>query len=505
MRRVMSESKPMAGFIKEDEKFCDDGESVSTTAGTAALEELPQDSSGSLWACAVIEFGAYYVDLARFVLGFPPRTVKGLRRWILFYCLSIGYYGDNGYASLSPSGRASLKDPSVQWDGRYSEHPMTEFLHKLIHPIFGPKVPRWFIHIIILLLHPVFITALLFYPIFAVVGVVLFRPIGKRLSSCCLLLRRPDLLASVDKMHLRLGRQPVLADHDVLHSELYHAGFENWLRNRYRKTADLICSKPMLHEAMKEHNIPTIPIVDLAAAEKPPLPWFAKPPRDAFGNDCRMVETAEEAATLRPGRDFVQVAAKNHETLQPFFPELVTLRVFTGSAKTVSVMDCCLQIPLKGSVISNVSKGNVCAVVDMESGTLGRGTRVAGQIRDTVSPLFNIEDVGGEAFAGTTLPFFHEAIQMAKELHENVLREHVYLGTDIALTPDGPKIIETNMYCSTTMFCAALTRMDHSALMDLLVTRMQMEQPDRFKFVLESASAFAVLLLTCTLCCGSWA
>jgi hypothetical protein len=490
----MSETKQTSTFGKED--FCDDA-SVSTTAGESGthLEELPQDSSGSLWGCAVIEFGAYYVDVVRFVLGFPPRTVKGLRRWILFYCLTIGYYGDNGYASLSPTGRASLKDPSVQWDGGYTEHPMTEFLHKLIHPLLGDKVPRWAVHLIIVALHPVFITALLLYPFLAVVGVVLFRPIGKRLSSCCLLLRRPDLLASVDKLHLRLGRQPVLADHDVLHSELYHAGFENWLRNRYRRTADTICSKPLLHEEMKNHNIPTIPIVDVAAVEKPPLPWFAKPPRDAFGNDCRIVATPEEAANLVPGRDFVQVAAKNHETLQSCFPELVTLRVFTGSAKTVNVMDCCLQIPLKGSVISNVSKGNVCASVDMESGTLGRGTRVAGQIRDTVSPIFNIEDVGAEPFAGKTLPFFDEAIQMAKDLHEKVLRDHVYLGTDIALTPDGPKIIETNMYCSTTMFCAALTRMDHSALMDLLVARMQMEQPDRFKWAVDPFLVVLVPLL----------
>jgi hypothetical protein len=497
----MSETKQTSTFGKED--FCDDA-SVSTTAGESGthLEELPQDSSGSLWGCAVIEFGAYYVDVVRFVLGFPPRTVKGLRRWILFYCLTIGYYGDNGYASLSPTGRASLKDPSVQWDGGYTEHPMTEFLHKLIHPLLGDKVPRWAVHLIIVALHPVFITALLLYPFLAVVGVVLFRPIGKRLSSCCLLLRRPDLLASVDKLHLRLGRQPVLADHDVLHSELYHAGFENWLRNRYRRTADTICSKPLLHEEMKNHNIPTIPIVDVAAVEKPPLPWFAKPPRDAFGNDCRIVATPEEAANLVPGRDFVQVAAKNHETLQSCFPELVTLRVFTGSAKTVNVMDCCLQIPLKGSVISNVSKGNVCASVDMESGTLGRGTRVAGQIRDTVSPIFNIEDVGAEPFAGKTLPFFDEAIQMAKDLHEKVLRDHVYLGTDIALTPDGPKIIETNMYCSTTMFCAALTRMDHSALMDLLVARMQMEQPDRFKWSVDPVYAIVGLVLTVTLSCG---
>ena len=29
---------------------------------------------------------------------------------------------------------------------------------------------------------------------------------------------------------------------------------------------------------------------------------------------------------------------------------------------------------------------------------------VAGKIRDTVQPLFNIEDVGGEPFAGKTLP-----------------------------------------------------------------------------------------------------
>ena len=90
---------------------------VHSTAGnsrTVCSVREKQDSSGSLWACAVIEFGAYYIDLARYVLGFPPRTVKGLRRWILFYCLTIGYYGDNGYASLSPSGRASLKDPSVR-------------------------------------------------------------------------------------------------------------------------------------------------------------------------------------------------------------------------------------------------------------------------------------------------------------------------------------------------------------------------------------------------------
>ena len=28
----------------------------------------------------------------------------------------------------------------VKWDGNYTEHPMTEFLHKLIAPLLGEKV-----------------------------------------------------------------------------------------------------------------------------------------------------------------------------------------------------------------------------------------------------------------------------------------------------------------------------------------------------------------------------
>ena len=32
------------------------------------------------------------------------------------------------------------KRREVKWDGNYTEHPMTEFLHKLIAPLLGEKV-----------------------------------------------------------------------------------------------------------------------------------------------------------------------------------------------------------------------------------------------------------------------------------------------------------------------------------------------------------------------------
>ena len=49
----------------------------------------------------------------------------------------------------------------------------------------------------------------------------------------------------------------------------------------------------------------------------------------------------------------------------------------------------------------------------------------------------------GLVFEGFEIPFFKEAVEMAKDLHSKLYRIHS-IGWDIAITPDGPVFIEGN-------------------------------------------------------------
>ena len=97
----------------------------------------------------------------------------------------------------------------------------------------------------------------------------------------------------------------------------------------------------------------------------------------------------------------------------------------------------------KTSVIDNFADGttgNLVADVDLDS---GRVTRVVSKTpgRIGVEAVTHHPDTGQSLFI--TLPGWHEAIRVVTEA-ARLFEGLGSLGWDVALTPDGPRIIEAN-------------------------------------------------------------
>jgi len=167
-----------------------------------------------------------------------------------------------------------------------------------------------------------------------------------------------------------------------------------------------------------------------------------------------------------PERDMVQVASGRELRLPECWAELaddpqgylvqgrlkphrVLHRVYGGSVNTVrisTVIDddgnvdpqlAVFRVGSGGSAIDNMSAGGLAAMVDLESGRCGAAVRMHGSERHAHHP-----DTGA-MIEGLTIPEWQDIVDIARRAH-SVLPFPRTLGWDVALTEDGPVIIEVN-------------------------------------------------------------
>lgn len=155
-----------------------------------------------------------------------------------------------------------------------------------------------------------------------------------------------------------------------------------------------------------------------------------------------VVTTAESVtARLVSGDYLVQEYIVQHERLAAFCPSCVnTLRLHTVMDKEgqVHAFGPLMRMGRAGYAVDNWAAGGVLVGID-ESGRLmdrgvmkpGYGTVLA-EHPDTQIP-----------FAGYEIPFYREATEMVVSLHRMMYRNHS-IGWDVAITPQGPVIIEGN-------------------------------------------------------------
>eukprot|EP00217_Crustomastix_stigmatica_P014241 CAMPEP_0183789990 /NCGR_PEP_ID=MMETSP0803_2-20130417/748_1 /TAXON_ID=195967 /ORGANISM="Crustomastix stigmata, Strain CCMP3273" /LENGTH=461 /DNA_ID=CAMNT_0026034177 /DNA_START=162 /DNA_END=1547 /DNA_ORIENTATION=+ len=435
-------------------------------------------STTPIAAQLVWESVMYYWRVARFFTSAAPRTRCELQVWTLLYPVWVSYRGNTGYAGLTPAARLAVYSeecPGEAWDGEFEEHENSISIKRRL-TMLGHA---WAIP----LARPALMVATFAWPLIA--------PFWATSSACAflntwlVLLRRPDLAVMTRTMRQQFGREPQLSEAEAMNTESLHVGVESKLRDLDRATYDLVAHKPSLVAALGAAGVPVARTVALgegaiAAAAEVPLPWFAKPPRDAYGTDCRAVRTPAEAARLVPGRDFVQERLRNHPSLVPALGETTaTLRIFTGNSYPalkgeVTFIDACMQVPLPGRDVSNVSAGNLGVEIDLETGRLGRGAQFDKQAA-FMPPLTETSVPGGSGvpFEGLELPDLSEALEVCLRGHREVLWRACYLGWDVALTPDGPVVIECNTFCSTGVFGACLKRLKNGKLADLLLTHIE--------------------------------
>jgi hypothetical protein len=192
-----------------------------------------------------------------------------------------------------------------------------------------------------------------------------------------------------------------------------------------------------------------------------------KPTRGHFGLEVRLLRRTENGLVDETGAEFtpselyghlaensrygawmLQPRVRNHPHLDRLSGAggLQTLRMITlvdldGAARLLFSE---LKIIVGDAVVDNVrggATGNLTAPVSPDDGTLGLAVRTApGRFRpQTVS----VHPRTGVPFAGFQVPLYAEACALVVEAAERFLPLRS-LGWDVALTPDGPVLIEAN-------------------------------------------------------------
>lgn len=172
-------------------------------------------------------------------------------------------------------------------------------------------------------------------------------------------------------------------------------------------------------------------------------------PADGEGGDGvvileRVADAADLAARLPRGRGryLAQDRMKSHPALRDLaLDALPTVRIVTmvdevGAPEVVSATFRFASV--RGAKIDNVKAGGLIAAVDLPVGSLGVACKGHGGGDHAVHP------VTGAAITGRMLPDWPAAKGLVRRAHAEVFHDYALIGWDVALTPDGPVLIEGN-------------------------------------------------------------
>ncbi len=166
------------------------------------------------------------------------------------------------------------------------------------------------------------------------------------------------------------------------------------------------------------------------------LPDAARSERGGFAKFL-----ARQADGLR-GAWMVQPRMMNHPDMADIaINALATVRLTTmfNEHGEPEVVTSVLRFPSReDSHVDNIKAGGLMAPVDPQTGVLGAACRGRGVEE------FERHPVSGAPIAGRVLPSWSEAVALAQRAHREAFSEYTLVGWDIALTADGPMILEGN-------------------------------------------------------------
>ena len=141
------------------------------------------------------------------------------------------------------------------------------------------------------------------------------------------------------------------------------------------------------------------------------------------------------------GNDFVEEFVVQHRDLMRLAPSgLNTLRIVTqlNSNDEVEILGATLRISV-ASTVDNWHKGNIAAPVDLSAGIV----EGPGFYMDITKHDEYIHPITGVEIVGFKIPFWQESAQLAKNAASSN-KKNRSIGWDIAITDDGPDLIEGN-------------------------------------------------------------
>lgn len=166
------------------------------------------------------------------------------------------------------------------------------------------------------------------------------------------------------------------------------------------------------------------------------------------------IPIAEVKSRLFPSNDgfagyLIQDLILQHPELAEFFPRAVnSLRVVTHMDENSRVtVDCSLMKFGAGeSITDNDNSDRVFTFMDNDTGVLGK----AFTSKTCLDPI-DFHPFSNKQISGYTLPFWRESLELAKTAH-TYLPYPRHVGWDIAITAQGPLIIEMNSFLAISMY-----------------------------------------------------
>lgn len=146
---------------------------------------------------------------------------------------------------------------------------------------------------------------------------------------------------------------------------------------------------------------------------------------------------------LKSGEFLVQERIYQHELLSKLHPQSSnTIRLITkydSISDRVIVLPSFFRIGTGNMYVDNWAAGGIALGIDTETGQLGEW----GYYKPGFGLKTNIHPDSGVIFKDYEIPFFAEAKDLVQRYHMRLKNVHS-IGWDIAITPEGPCIIEGN-------------------------------------------------------------
>lgn len=181
--------------------------------------------------------------------------------------------------------------------------------------------------------------------------------------------------------------------------------------------------------------------------------FFAKPDHGTCGNGIEKLKTAdypepEKLLTYlkERGLNVLEEPLSQHPEMARLHPQSVnTMRIVTDRVgDTVHIAYIVLKIGRGGGFCDNSGQGGVICRVDEASG------KICSVATDDYFQVYEIHPDTGIRFQGYQIPMVQEAVALAKRA-ALVVPEIRHVGWDVAITPDGPVLIEGNDYPGTDL------------------------------------------------------
>lgn len=161
---------------------------------------------------------------------------------------------------------------------------------------------------------------------------------------------------------------------------------------------------------------------------------------EIISRDALMAKLAQQSLK----DDFlVQPRLANHPALEDIANgALATVRMLTcrNGEGLVEATNAAFRMAIGNSVVDNFHQGGLATAVDMRTGEIGIASDMG--VRPDVG-WRETHPVSGAQFAGRTLPYWKEVVELAIRAHE-AFPQRIVVGWDVAMLAGGACIIEGN-------------------------------------------------------------